>query len=284
MPVPVDGSNSRQGVVSSSCYDNERPESIGEAEGPTPRGVDRHRLSSKMPVRPLAVLRVTNKRGRGIFGEHDERALVRLCTAMEALLRSKAAEVSLLWSGMAERCLIRESNSAGGGAGGAWSNHARVASTIMRLYSEASFPADAVALRRRRNERSAEGRRRSFSDGGVESNPSSDNGRKPSLVAIDDNDVVQVQRVVSETSELVDLSVNLFERSSEQLLSLVARFFRNMELMDAFQVCCWCCLRGFNSRGSAGCSRSCAAYCPARLLGKRGMLAPLAILSAHVEA
>lgn len=259
--VTVDGFHSQQEGQSSSTpsllsssampsarqgHEHEGPESVGKAARPQPSPRGSRHQPSKTPARPLAVLEVTNKRGKGIFNEHEERALVRLCTGVESLLRSKAADVSLLWSGMTERTLIRNSNNRGG-AGGAWSNHARVESTIMRLYSEASFPADAVALRRQHSERSvAEGRQRALSDstndsfvdlakksgGSPERNA---HGSGPETPAVDD-DVSRVHRIFEEGSELVDLSMSLFEMGSEQLLSFVARFFRNMELTDMFQV------------------------------------------------
>lgn len=214
-----------------------------------------------MPARPLAVLTATNKRGRGIFNEHEEQALVRLCAGVESLLRSKAAEVSLLLSGIKERCLIRKSNNRGG-AGGAWSNHARVESTIMRLYSEASFPADAVALRRQQGVKSAERHHRSRSDNssGVFADVVKKSGsglqRKTSVSdseqPLTDDEMGRVHRMLTEELELVDLSMSLFKLSSEKLLSLVARFFARMELMDRFQVCLFLpglLLGGSGSRG-----------------------------------
>ena len=231
----------------SQCYEHKGSASIGRSERPAPR---RNRSPSpNTSARPLAVLKVANKRGKGIFSEHDERALVRLCATVESLLRSKAAEVSLLRSGMTERTLIRKSNNRGG-AGGAWSNHAQVESTIMRLYSEASFPADAVALRRQLSKKTAaEHRQRALSDsttdvyadlarkksdGSLERHIS-DNGDEKTAV---DNHVGRVhRRMPTEESELVDLGMSLFELSSEQLLSLVTRFFRNLKLTDMFQVC-----------------------------------------------
>eukprot|EP00903_Cladosiphon_okamuranus_P017086 g15744.t2 len=250
--VPVDAFSSQQGVPPSSSsssstmkgHEHQASESVGRAGQPTPRG-SRHQ-SSKTPARPLAVLKVADKRSKGIFNEHEEHALVRLCAGVESLLRSKAAEVSLLCSGMTERSLIRNSNHRGG-AGGAWSNHARVESTIMRLYSEASFPADAVSLRRRYSTRSVvEGRLRALSDSINDSfvDLAKKNGGSPEgnaygsgcgTPAVDDN-VGRVHPTLSEEWKLLDLSMSLFEVGSEQLLSLVARFFRNMELTDIFQI------------------------------------------------
>ncbi|CAN0428547.1 unnamed protein product, partial [Laminaria digitata] len=71
------------------------------------------------PVRPkpMAVLEVMNKRGAGMFTEHEEKALLRLCASVETLLRRKAAEIALLWSGMTERSLIRKGRECRGGEG-----------------------------------------------------------------------------------------------------------------------------------------------------------------------
>ncbi|CAM9660218.1 unnamed protein product [Ectocarpus sp. 6 AP-2014] len=261
---------------------------------PPPPPNPRHRRSSKMPARPLAVLEVINKRGNGVFSEHDENALVGLCARIELLLRNKAAEVALLYSGMTERSLIRQRNGGGGGGDGeASTNYARVESTIMRLYSEAPFLADAPVpgeqqqrAPSQRDDTAARGgdvggggsggsrrrgRRRSMSDteappgmdvgqtgrgdgvrrrGGSDSSVSvgkaaasgegegcpsgaggsGGGGRGPGV------DRPISAESVQEESELVDLSMNLFNLSSEQLLSLVGRFFRNMELTDRFQI------------------------------------------------
>lgn len=280
----------------SQCNEHEGPEPIGRAGRSTPHGSLHPSLDTS--ARPLAVLKVTNKRGKGIFNEHEERALVRLCTGVESLLRSKAAEVSLLWSGMTERTLIRKSNNRGG-AGGAWSNHAQVESTIMRLYSEASFPADAVALRRQLSKRSAAADRRQRarsdntnnmyvdlakkkSDGSQERQTHGSGGAKPAL----DDDVSRVHRVLTGESELVDLGMSLFELSSEQLLSLVARFFRNMELTDMFQVSfCWVVFVGSGPCWSASPFR--VASCLARLRERWVTFAPvlflLRFIAAHVR-
>ncbi|CAB1117562.1 unnamed protein product [Ectocarpus sp. CCAP 1310/34] len=261
---------------------------------PPPQPNPRRRRSSKMPARPLAVLEVINKRGNGVFNEHDEIALVGLCARIELLLRNKAAEVTLLYSGMTERSLIRQRNGGGGGGGGdgeASTNYARVESTIMRLYSEAPFLADAAvpgeqqqrapsqrddtAARggdvgggcprrcRRRPQRSmtdteappgmdvgqtGEGdgvRRRGGSDSSVSLGTGAASGEGegcPSGAGGSGGGGggPGVDRPISaestqEESELVDLGMNLFNLSSEQLLSLVGRFFRNMELTDRFQ-------------------------------------------------
>ena len=266
-----------------------------------------------MSATPLAVLEVINKRGTGVFGKHDEGALVRLCACVESLLRKKAAEVALLWSGMTERSLLRKGNGQGG-ACGASSNHARLETSMMRLYSKVPLPADSAVLgeHRARNgnvisavsspgsdygggggggervvsESNLDGRgghQRSASDGnigGVEPGQGSEtydtNRRRGSDSAVLEGsagvgDVGGVDRMlagdtVQEDSELVDLSMNLFDLSSEQLLSLVGRFFRNMGLTDMFQVrvCCvgvllfpWVALF---VRGSVG---SAVLYCPA---------------------
>eukprot|EP00752_Nemacystus_decipiens_P012174 g10792.t1 len=245
--------------LSQQCHKHEGPRSIGEPGRSTPQGTRDE--SSNTSARPLAVLKVTNKRGRGIFHEHEERALVRLCAAVETLLRSKAAEVSLLWSGMTERTLIRKSNNRGG-AGGAWSNHAQVESTIMRLYSEASYPADAVAERRLRKRSASEGRQRALSDstndayvdlakqesdGSPERHTYGSSGGKRTV----DGELGLLNRMPTEEWELVDLGMSLFELSSEQLLSLVARFFRNMELTNKFQISeqkMWSFLRAVDQR------------------------------------
>lgn len=89
--------------------------------------------------RPMAVLEVMNKRGGGVFDEHEEIALLRLCAAVECLLRRKAAEVTLMKSGMTLRSCFRNGRS----GDTASSNYARVESTIMRLYSE-SVPSDVI--------------------------------------------------------------------------------------------------------------------------------------------
>ncbi|CAM9762121.1 unnamed protein product, partial [Ectocarpus fasciculatus] len=264
-----------------------------EGGGAPPQPTPRRRRSSKMPARPLAVLEVINKRGKGVFNEHDENALVSLCARIELLLRNKAAEVALLYSGMTERSLIRQRNGGGGGDGGASTNYARVESTIMRLYSEAPLLADAAVpgeqqqrAPSQRDDTAARGeggggggggsrrrgRRRSMSD--TEAPPAMDigqtgerdGGRKrggsDSSVSVGATGAaagegegcssraggsgggggdVGVDRPISaervqEESELVDLSMNLFDLSSEQLLSLVGRFFRSMGLTDRFQV------------------------------------------------
>lgn len=250
---------------------------VDGSQSPAPR----RRRSSQLPPRPLAVLEVINKRGKGIFTKHDEDALVSLCTCVESLLRRKAAEVSLLWSGMTERSLMRKGDSPGGT--GAPTNYARVESTIMRLYSKVPCPNDPVALgeqrARRRNsrvlgddgggsggggsgggedsdgggdrDRSARDRKclkKARSDsggdsvrpgGGIDSTVSATaaaahgggGGRSGGI------DRIFMGQATQEESELVDLGMNLFELSSDQLLSLVGRFFRNMGLTDLFQVC-----------------------------------------------
>lgn len=94
---------------------------------------------SRTRPRPIAVVEVMNKRGGGVFNEHDEEALLRVCACVESLLRRKAAEVALLKSGMTERSCRNNGSCGGGGSdadGAASSNRARVESTIMRLYSE----------------------------------------------------------------------------------------------------------------------------------------------------
>lgn len=250
VPLATDGSHSQQGVSSPSSSSPSRehggPESADRAERQVRR--DSLRQLSKTSARPLAVLKAINNRGSGIFNEHEERALVRLCAGVETLLRRKAAEVSLLWSGMTERTLVRKSNIRGG-PGGAWSNYARVESTIMRLYSEASFPADAVRRLRlhTRKRGAAKHHQRSLSDStnnvsvdfaqesgsSTEVNPQGDGvGRQ----AVDDNKANRVHRMLTAEVELVDLSMSLFELGSDRLLSLVARFFRSMELTNTFKV------------------------------------------------
>ncbi|CAM9718648.1 unnamed protein product, partial [Ectocarpus sp. 13 AM-2016] len=248
--------------------------------------------AGRAAARPLAVLQLSNKRGRGVFNEHDENALVSLCGRIELLLRDKAAETALLLLGMTERSLVRESNSRGG-AGGAWSNYARVQSAIMQLYSGATFPTDAVATGRgsvaRRYRRSAsdslivvdtdvgqtgverdgtgggrdrrktvavsaengvasggsggsggagEGSSSSGSDG-IGGGGGGDSGRvlreeNPAAAAA--AAAAAQEETTHADSELVDLSMNLFDLSSQQLLSLVGRFFRDMELTDRFQI------------------------------------------------
>lgn len=242
-----------------------------EASAPTPRRPALSRRSSKLPARPLAVLEVINKRGRGVFNEHDEEALVRLCACVESLLRRKAAEVALLWSGMTERSLIRKNNGDSDG-NVASSNSARFERAMMRLYSEAaSFsPVEAAALGEQRmlggsalgdgggdegRERTASdsrvlmlgeeeddlARRRDTSDSSVLGSSVTGSGGRTGR-ASGSGGVGGVGRTLREErareeSELVDLSMNLFDMSSGQLLSLVMRFFRSMGLMEKFQVC-----------------------------------------------
>lgn len=226
------------------------------------------RRSSKLPARPLAVLEVINKRGRGVFNEHDEEALVRLCACVESLLRRKAAEVALLWSGLTERSLIRKSNSCDGGGGDvATSNSARFERAMMRLYSEAA-PVDGASLG---EHRALGGADSASGDGGRKRAVSDSSSSNPKHADEEDDDFLRrrdgsgsvvldgvvgcgeggrtpdggggggVDRTLSEERareelELVDLSNNLFDLSSGQLLSLVVRFFRNMGLMEKFQV------------------------------------------------
>eukprot|EP00752_Nemacystus_decipiens_P001857 g1789.t1 len=233
----------------------------------------RRRRSSQLPPRPLAVLEVINKRGKGIFGQHDEAALVRLCAGVESLLRRKAAEVSLLWSGMTERSLIRNGTGPGGPSGA--TNYARVESTIMRLYSKVSFPADALAVgekrARRKNSaalhggggggsvrdraasdsfcttvgderRSSNGgdlssvRRRGGSDSSVSGKAARAHGVGGGGIGGGCLDGKLMEETAQEESELVDLGMNLFDLSSDKLLSLVGRFFRNMRLTELFQI------------------------------------------------
>ena len=251
---------------------------VDGSQSPMPR----RRRSSQLPPRPLAVLEVINKRGKGIFSKHDEAALVRLCAGVESLLRRKAAEVSLLWSGMTERSLIRKGTGPGG-AGGA-TNYARVESTIMRLYSKASCPTDSgVVGEKRTRKRNGGGggggggvdgggsgdrdraasdscfsnvgigrsssnggdidsvRRRGGSDstvtGKAEAAPGVRSGRGGGYGDGDGIDRTFTGETAQEDSELVDLGKNLFDLRSDQLLSLVGRFFRNMRLTELFQVC-----------------------------------------------
>ena len=248
---------------------------VDGSQGPLPR----RRRSSQLPPRPLAVLEVINKRGKGIFSKHDEGALVRLCTCVESLLRRKAAEVSLLWSGMAERSLIRKGTGPGGARGG--TNYARVESTIMRLYSKAPCPTEPPAVvgekrTRRRSSAALHGggggggggvchhHDRSASDsvcasagggdiGSVRRRGGSDRDVSGKAVVhegaesgggggIDGIDRMLTAETEQEESELVDLSVNLFELSTDRLLSLVGRFFHNMRLTEQFQVCLRACV------------------------------------------
>lgn len=230
-----------------------------------------------LPPRPLAVLEVINKRGKGIFSKHDEGALVRLCTFVESLLRRKAAEVSLLWSGLTERSLMRKGTAPGGA--GSPTNYAQVESTIMRLYSKVQCPPEAVGLGEKRAIMSSAGlrgggggddsddgsscdRERSVSDsvcaevgfgqsssnsrgvGSVRRRGASDSTVPGKAVAIHGSggggrgiDRMFMGETAQEESELVDLGMNLFDPSSDQLLSLVGRFFRNMGLTKLFKVC-----------------------------------------------
>ena len=277
-------------------------------------------------ARPLAVLEVINKRGDGIFGEHEEAALVRLCARVDSLLRRKAVEVSLLWSGMTERSFIRKSaavgavpgagagGAAGGGANGGGSavDRARIESNVVRQFSDFS-PSN-------EDEGAAVGdtweRRRSaaFTGGGggggdvgvggagtdseldarrvdLEHSASGDStwppdngsgkarsgahgggaprcirpGSKAEAAAVSGKSAAdrrgclggsgrggnhRVGRALvaeaaheeeSESeSELVNLGVNLFDQSSNRLLSLVGRFFRSLGLTELFQVCFVC--------------------------------------------
>ncbi|CAM9356125.1 unnamed protein product, partial [Hapterophycus canaliculatus] len=170
-PQPQSGSSHKQKVrVGSPSPSSSRGGVQVSQEGSGPTGGvvkwPRHHIQglSQTDRRPLAVLKVTDKRGTGVFSEHDEEALWRLCVCVESLLRNKAAEVALLTSGMVERSLVRKSNSVGG-TGGAWSNYARVQSTIMRLYSQASFPID-VAMRGRMHMRKKRGSTATVHSGG----------------------------------------------------------------------------------------------------------------------
>lgn len=272
------------------------PAATAAADVPrSPTTTPPRRKSSPASPRPLAVLEVINKRSNGVFGEHDEGALVRLCACVETLLRRKAAEVSLLWSGMTERSLVRKGAATPGGDGGRGGNpadYARLESTLMRQFSEASPPSpdEDVVVPGEERERgrssaalgsdgdgdgggvdngecgtSGGGRERSASDsacanGGAcqTSSSAGDTGSVRrrcnsgsaetygKVMAMhygctDGEDVRGITRkftaeTVQEESKLVDLGMNLFDLSSDQLLSLVERFFRNMELLDLFQV------------------------------------------------
>lgn len=238
--------------------------------------------------KPMAVLEVMNKQGGGVFDEPEHKALVRLCTAVETLLRRKAAEVALLKSGMMERSCSR-SGHAGDTAS---SNYARVESTIMRLYSE-TIPADIMFGEQQRELLNAAGGRGSrnvihrdvtkrggrsrgngllsedrSSGGGGNISGSCGTGERDS----EDNQIgggrdrdgegaggsgasltfshaggltlgdkrgeppdTSLTSLQTE-SELTDWSMNMFERSAEQQLSLVERFYRSMGLMERFQV------------------------------------------------
>lgn len=236
------------------------------------------------------MLEVINKRGKGVFNEHDEDALVRLCACVESLLRRKAAEVSLLWSGMAERSMTRKCNS----RGGAWSNSARVESTMMRLYSGATIPTDPVLIARSKPGGAAapdggngddddggggggggnhkSDRRRAASDGthddvglaqaGKDGDRRRAGGNSSSAVSAvmgppaairGGIDAMSSEDSAQEESELLDLSQSLFDMSSDQLSSLVCRFFRNLGLTDVFQVTrvsCVCLVGGSTRQGS----------------------------------
>ncbi|CAN0274865.1 unnamed protein product [Pylaiella littoralis] len=240
----------------------------GRAEAPP---TSSPRRASKMPTRPLAVVEVINKRGKGVFNEHDEDALVRLCACVESFLRRKAAEVSLLWSGMAERSMTRKCNS----RGGAWSNSAWVESTMMRLYSGATIPTDPVLIARSKPGGAAapdggngddddgggggggdhkSDRRRAASDGthdvglaqvGKDGDRRRAGGNSSSAVSAVKGPPAAIRGGINamssevsaqEESELLDLSQSLFDMSSDQLSSLVCRFFRNLGLTDVFQI------------------------------------------------
>eukprot|EP00752_Nemacystus_decipiens_P012198 g10814.t1 len=227
----------------------------------------RRRRSSHQAPRPLAVLEVINKRGNGVFGEHDERALVRLCAGVEALLRRKSAEVSLLWSGMTERALIRKGEAAVSPGGGP-ADRVRIESTIMSLYSKASrtdngveeAPGEERAMRQTSaalrgggvggggggggvdGARDGSGERRRSTRASERANGRLRETRKNGLEVASMATTAGLmiarwwRRTAKETAGLVDLDMNLFVLGSDKLLSLVGRFFRSMRLTYLFQI------------------------------------------------
>lgn len=290
---------------SDSIGRNGGQESGGGAGGPSGSGgpKDPRQQPDKHP-RPMAVLEVMNKRGGGVFDEPEETALLRLCGEVECLLRRKAAEVTLMKSGMALHSSFRN----GQIGDTASSNCARVESTIMRLYSESS-PADVVFADRARggfvaspggggdrghggngggrrggvgvsgesggrsspregeeknqrprkggtnglaapgascvSGRSAGGNLGVVSDWEEQSSPRLDVGsweERVSSSAVDRagatlrSGIRPPDAIVEEESELVDWSLNIFERTAEQQLSFVERFFRSMGVTERFQV------------------------------------------------
>lgn len=116
----------------------------------------------------MAVLQVLNKRGDGIFGEHEEKALEHFCRSVESMLRLKAAEIIHLKAGITERSYIRRKNvaTAEGGRGDGTinaedeknqavaSNSACVQRTFLRLYSDC-VPAEPMPRERAGGEDSA---------------------------------------------------------------------------------------------------------------------------------
>ncbi|CAM9401097.1 unnamed protein product, partial [Discosporangium mesarthrocarpum] len=82
--------------------------------------------------RTIAVLEVLNKRAGGVFGEADERALMLLCSTVETLLLQKAAEVTLMRNGLADRSRGGERSTWEGGR----SSSARIENALLRLYSK----------------------------------------------------------------------------------------------------------------------------------------------------
>lgn len=212
----------------------------------------------------MAVLELINKRGGGVFDEHEEIALLRLCGAVECLLRRKAAEVMLMKSGMTLRSCFKN----GRGGDTASSNSARVESTILRLYSE-THPSDVMfgdrdrarggkhvdsivgggdaggrdaaaavgegAVRSKSYWDPVGERLRRTSSGGEERSWST-KAADGAVARLQDTSRLLGAADSEDNSELVDWSLNMFERTAEQQLSMVERFFRSMGLAERFQV------------------------------------------------
>lgn len=224
----------------------------------------------------MAVLELINKRGGGVFDEHEEIALLRLCGAVECLLRRKAAEVLLMKSGMTLRSCFKN----GRGGDTASSNSARVESTILRLYSETN-PSDLLFGDRDRARGSknapstAGGGDAGSRDAATATGEGADGSKNhwdpvgerlrrasmgnderswctkaaDSVIRLQDSSRLLGAADSENNSELVDWSLNMFERTAAQQLSMVERFFQSMGLAERFQVsgrvqfvslCCAC--------------------------------------------
>ena len=146
-----------------------------KSQGKAPRGEvscsSKEMLHRPSRLSPIAVLEVMNKRGGGVFDEHEENALVRMCVSVESLLRRKAAEVALLKSGMNERSWIRRSSARDGIAVTSLSNYARIENAIVRLYSETVQTESALSDRERPPEKVgklSQGRRSTLNNDAIE--------------------------------------------------------------------------------------------------------------------
>lgn len=210
--------------------------------------------------RPFAVMEVVNKQGGGVFDEAEQRALVRLCSEVERLLRRKAADVAMLKSSMKEHSCQQS---------GKTSDHklsleARVERSIMQLYSDST---SADVLWEKKRDLVPWGDRYSPSLRKENSTIDQEGIALPANGALGSPSHVQTPRVATSVNlpgsdgpsprpprppaiggarctglipqmepDLSDWDLDMFSLSSTQQLCLVQQHYRSLGLTERFQV------------------------------------------------